>query len=51
MDRLKPYLKGTPKPSGVREATVSANPVVSAMAGAAAEKKYKKDKKWWEFWK
>jgi len=51
MAKLKPYLEGTPKPAGVRKATVSANPIVSAMAGAAAEQKYKKGKKWWQFWK
>jgi len=57
---LQPYMKGAPKPTGVMKATVSSDPRVSAMAGAAAEQKYKpaegpkapaKKKKWWEFWK
>lgn len=51
MAKLKPYLKGTPKPTGVMKATVSADPIVSKMAGAATEQKYKKGKKWWQFWK
>ena len=50
MAKLKPCLKGTPKPTGVTQATVSAIPIVSAMAGAAVEQKYKK-KKSWQFWK
>ena len=40
MAALRPYLSGTPRPTGVKEATVSSNPLVSAMAGVAAEKKY-----------
>ena len=40
MSKLKSYLKGTPKPTGVTKATVSADPTVSKMAGAAAEQKY-----------
>jgi len=45
MAKLKSYLKGTPMPTGVRKATVSANPLVSTLAGAATEQKYKKGKK------
>ena len=44
MASLKSYLKGTPKPTGVRKAQVSADPVVSTLAGAATEQKYKKGK-------
>lgn len=51
MAKLKPCLTGTPKPTGVMKATVSADPIVSKMAGAATEQKYKKGKKWWQFWK
>jgi hypothetical protein len=60
MATLRPYLKGAPKPTGVKRATVSSDPTVSAAAGAAAERKYKSDterkappkkKKWWQFWK
>jgi len=51
MVKLKPYLGGTPKPTGVKKATVSADPTVSAMAGAATEQRYKQEKKWWQFWK
>jgi hypothetical protein len=51
MEKLKPYLVGAPKPTGVREASVSFDPLVSTRAGAVAEQKYKKTKKWWEFWK
>jgi hypothetical protein len=56
MKALKPYLRGAPKGTGVKKATVSADPTVARAAGAAAERKYKKagkpaKKKWWEFWK
>ncbi len=54
MARLKPYLKGAPKATGVKSSTVSMDPSASARAGAQAEKKYKgaqKKKKWWQFWK
>jgi hypothetical protein len=57
MDKLQPYLKDAPKPTGTKHATVSADPTESAIAGAAAERKYKraeapaKRKKWWQFWK
>ena len=42
--KLKPYLKGAPKPTGVKKATVSQHPVVSALAGAKAQEKYKPGK-------
>jgi len=51
MAKLKSYLKGSPKPAGVTKATVSVDPKVSKMAGAATEQKYKKEKKLWQFWK
>ena len=45
MAKLKSYIKGTPKPTGVRKAQVSADPMVSTLAGEATEQKYKKGKK------
>jgi len=41
MTKLKPYLKGAPKPTGVKKATVSSDPIVSALAGSKAQEKYK----------
>jgi hypothetical protein len=49
--QLSPYLRGTAKATGVTQATVSTNPLVGAMAGAAAKSRYAKTKKWWQFWK
>jgi len=40
MSKLIAYLEGPPRPTGVTKATVSTNPVVAAMAGAEAERKY-----------
>lgn len=51
MVKLEPYLKGTPKPTGVTQGTLSTNPTVWATSAAAAEQKYKKVRKWWQFWK
>lgn len=51
MAKLKAYLVGPTKKTGVSKATVSADPKVSKNAGAEAEKKYKRVKKWWQFWK
>lgn len=60
MTKIQPFLRGAPKPTGVRHATVSANPLVGLMAGAAAEQRYKRagepkapaeKKRWWQFWK
>jgi len=41
MTKLKPYLKGAPKPTGVKKATVSSDPLVSILAGSKAQEKYK----------
>jgi hypothetical protein len=51
MGKLKPFLGGTPKPTGVKKATVSTDSIFNAMAGAATEQKSKQEKKWWQFWK
>lgn len=50
MSKLRPYLEGPPRPTGVKKATVSLKPSVGAIAEAEAERKYKR-KKWWQFWK
>jgi len=42
MAKLRPYLKDTPKATGVVKSTVSFRPDVSAAAGAAAEQRYKR---------
>jgi len=44
MAKLKAYLMGTPKPTGVKKATVSANPIASALAGAAVKEKYAEER-------
>lgn len=41
MSKLKSYLEGPPRPTGVKKATVSASPIVGALAAAEAERKYK----------
>jgi hypothetical protein len=40
MAALRPYLEGTPHPSGVGSATIPSNPIVGAAAAASAELKY-----------
>jgi len=50
MSKLRPYLEGPPRPTGIEKARISLSPTVSALAGAEAERKYKQ-KKWWQFWK
>lgn len=40
MAKLRPYLEGTPRPTGVKHAQASADPLVAAAAKAAAERKY-----------
>jgi hypothetical protein len=42
MAKLKPYLKATPKPTGVAQGALSMNPAVWATFRAGAEQKYKK---------
>jgi len=37
MSKLRPYLEGAPKPTGVTESIISTNPM--------------ENKKWWQFWK
>lgn len=44
MSKLRPYLERPPRPTGVKKATVSASPVVGALAAAEAERKYKRTK-------
>lgn len=51
MTKLKPYLEGSPQPTGVLKADVSPDPNVNKNAGAATEQKYRREKKWWQFWK
>jgi len=41
MSKLGPYLEEVPSPTGIKRTTVSADPAISAMAGVAAEQKYK----------
>jgi hypothetical protein len=41
MAKLEPYLGDAPKATGVHKSTVSVDPAVSAVAGAAAEQKHK----------
>ncbi len=50
MSKLRPYLEGKPRPTGVKKATVSANHLVGALAAKEAERKYKRKKRW-QFWK
>lgn len=50
MLKLRPYMEGKPRPTGVKKATVSASPLVGALAAKEAERKYKRKKRW-QFWK
>ena len=50
MSKLRPYLEGEPKPTGVKKSTVSMKPVVGTLAAKNVEEKYKRKKRW-QFWK
>jgi hypothetical protein len=50
MLRLRPYLEGKPKPTGVTTSRVSTSPVVGALAAKEVEEKIKRKKRW-QFWK
>ena len=51
MSKLKPYLKGKPKPTGVKSALVSLDPLKEVVDKATLGLKDNKNKKWWQFWK